>query len=124
MKFIANVFENSFEDNYENGEQNGTFNRINIQTKTFETAEDCYHWFLKNYGKNGTEVVDTGSDPKIFAIRPIQSVKDNFFVNATDEEIAQWKAGKINLWNLEYELEILKVCPLSFEELETVWKNG
>jgi len=113
-RFFYVLSESWYEDNYEEG-QIGPFNETKLESGTKDTLEEVLTWLKNNYGEEyPLEIIE---DNQIVCPVAMRTNGHYGFEKATDEEIEQWKAGKINLYSVEYLLKIYKIDPVTEEEL-------
>lgn len=117
MKVFAKIIEVSYEDNYENG-MVGHFNDVLIDNKIFDTVDEAVKFFgdTYRYDKNSNiELLDDG----IMILGRDMCINGFYgFEEATDQELTNWKKGKINLWSVEYQMKLMKLEEFTFDELK------
>ena len=119
-KFFFQLFEVWYEDDYEEG-QVGPFNEVKFESGTKDTLKECLDYLKDNYGENyPLEIIE---DNKVVCPVAMRTNGHYGFERATEEEIEKWKAGKIKLFNVEYQMKIYKIDPVSEEELEKELNN-
>ena len=113
-RFFYELFESWYEDNYEEG-QVGPFNETKFESGTKDSIEEVLTWLKNNYGEGyPLEIIE---DNKIVCPVAMRTTGHYGFEKATDEEIEKWKAGKINLYSVEYLLKIYRIETVTGEEL-------
>lgn len=118
-KYYAEIFESYYEDNFENG-QVGPFNRIKLESKSFESLSEAIDYLKKNYGETYPLEIDEGIDHIICPVSMRKAHDYYGFEKATEDEHKQWEAGKINLYNVEYLMAIYRIEKVPIDEIEKV----
>ena len=121
MKYRAEFYEYAYQDNYENGEVDQTTSFVLMMEKSFDTIKDAIDYFEKFYPSRLS--LEPLGDNVIVRPEPMQFLEKNEgWRNASEEELEDWKAGKIDLWNLEYQMHLYKFEPVSEEEIASFFK--
>lgn len=113
-KYIeAEVFESWYEDDYNEGEVDGTHHSELVETKKFKTVDEAVGWFKKEYscptGGDVFEVLSNNDCVDMIIGWPM--MKSTFYGAevADEKDLERWKAGKINLYDYEYQLLLHEV---------------
>lgn len=109
--YIASITEQSYRDNYESGEIEGTLVSISLNDdEKFDTPQEVlkyfYEYYYGNYG--GVYVIDNDDSVK-YGTSIIACAKTYGFEPASEEQLKAWKEDKIDLYKVEYTLQIKKV---------------
>ena len=110
QKIVAEVTEVSYRDNYENG-QVGEVMTVPTETQTFDSVIEAVKWFKGKYEDAALPIELLEEECKIVAphkrckVDPVAGV----FSDANDEDIEDWKAGKMGLYNVEHQLTVYSV---------------
>ncbi len=122
MKVFAKIIEVSYEDNYEDG-MVGHFNDVLIDNKIFDTVDEAINFFRNTYRYNKNTNLELLDGSTIVLGRDMCINGFYGFEEATDQEITNWKKGKINLWSVEYQMKLMKLEEFSFDELKKYTLN-
>ena len=122
------VFDQNYKDNYDEGEVDRTFTSECIFSKTFfdecsieNLLKKATDFIIKHFPVNNDFEI---SDNKIYFCFPMQSLNSyNEFKNATDEELENWKNGKIDLYNREIVVEFYIINEIESNLLEKVMND-
>lgn len=121
QSYVADVTEVSYLDNYENGQVSG-YHVIPITTEKFGSITEAVKWFKDNYADPSWPMELLNEEGKIVAPHKPSCADDGFFVNASDKDIEAWKAGKKDLYSVEYQLTVHVVNDVSVMDLEFTMK--
>ena len=116
-KIIANIVENSYEDNYENG-MVGDISIVDIDSLTFNNVKEAIEWFNDTFNYANKYPLEHLVDNIIVSPQPMMVLTKSGFRKATENEIKDFEAGKINLWNVEMKMTLTKTFPVTSEEIE------
>lgn len=114
-RIFAKLYEDWYEDNYEDGEVSNNHGCVLIETKEFDTASEAMEYFKKQYENEEFGCEHYGDNMIVFP-KGMMDSGDYGWEPLTKEKEKLWKAGKINLWNVEYQLFLFKIDPLPDEE--------
>lgn len=114
------IIEAAYKDNWNEGEIDDTF-QINVLEKgLFESAKAAVERFKNTYSglAYGDSKLQVEGD--FIALEYMAKVANDYYGWATpsNEELEDWKAGKIDLWSVEIQLHIHKIQRLEEEELK------
>jgi hypothetical protein len=99
-----------YEDDWEDGEVGGTFTIISMGTSTSKDPSRDIAEFVENFSEDGKVYVD---DDFVHTDSMMMPNVDGYgWRKPTEEEIEKWKAGKINLYNVEYQLRVWEMTPI------------
>jgi len=113
VKFLISIFEVFYEDDWENGEMTNTYNDCFIEQKIVPNLREALLDFKKHYAENDELYLDDDFFHTDFMAMPT----DYGWRKPTDEEIEEWKEGKLNLWNVEYQMKVQEISDISEDEL-------
>ena len=123
MKILATVSQAAYKDNWEEGEVDNTYSMWECEEKTFDDLQAAIKWFKNNYASTDPEMKLEAPEPGlVIAPQGTKALDENDpyenFRKPTDQQIADWKAGKIDLWDLETRMRIRYLEDVPCEQLE------
>ena len=119
--FEATVFECSYEDNYEDGEVDRTYGIVQITSKVYHSVEEAIKEFIDMYHGSEFSKPEVVDDSIIaFDAMKREASEDRYanWADPSEADIQKWKDGKINLWNVEYQLHIKELVSIPCSELK------
>ncbi len=121
MKYLVKVFENVYKDNWEEGEVFGSYQRcLMYQTET-EDLKKAVKDFADRYLRHDKKLYITDN---FIHIDFTAKNTTHEFVLPTEEDIEKWKKDEIDLWNVEYMMDITKIEEATTAEiLDAVGKD-
>lgn len=111
-----------YEDNYKTGEVDGSFYLTPLNSWISKNPKDDIREFAQEYSNDGKIFVD---DDIIHVDHMLMRDTEGAggFYKPTEEDIEMWKAGKINLFNVEYQMNISEMRPIIDDELKEFAKD-
>ena len=114
------IFECAYKDNWKEGEIDNTFQTTFLEKDLFKSAKDAIEHFKDSYsglayGICKPQVVE----PDFIAMDFMAKADDRYgWATPSDEDLEAWKAGKIDLWSVEFQMKMFKLQPIESKELE------
>lgn len=118
MKIIAEIFEESYAVEFKKGELDGTRRRIPVETKVFDSTEKAILYFKEKYKYDSSSRVYLLWFGTIVIPRGLCSVGPNGYETATKELDDEFAKGKINLVQVEYQMTLANIIPITYKELK------
>lgn len=118
--FQATVFECYYEDNYEDGEVSGTFDIVQIASGVYPSVYEAVKDFIDKYHGSEFSKPEVVDDQVAFSAMKKEAEEDRYanWADPREADIAAWKEGKINLWNVEYQCRIKEIVDVPAEDLD------
>lgn len=123
-KYLASFSENFYEDNFSEGEVDGTCQWSDLGTQIFTSIAEAVKYF-KEQAYSG-KIDSTDLDGEITSSTQMKAPdgEGGTWRIPTDEDIAKWKNGEINLWSVELIMRIELLAPVSAEEISEELKKA
>jgi len=119
-KYLAFFSEIFYEDNYEEGEVEGTCQWSDLGTQIFTSIAEAVKYFKERaYGDKIETTSVNGRDDEISSSTQMKAPdgEGGSWRFPTGQDIAKWKKGEINLWNVELLMRLEALTPVSTEEI-------
>lgn len=126
-KYLASFSEIFYEDNYNEGEVEGTCQWSDLGTEIFTSIAEAVKYFKERaYGDKIETTSVNGRDDEISSSTQMKAPdsEGGTWRFPTDQDIAKWKKGEINLWNVELLMRLEELAPVPVEEISEEIKKA